>query len=228
MATPNTGRAVNTWSIRKGTGATSYATVDTFQPGSSQAWAVFDHPIAGTFAVGYGTMVSKHSTSQAWIVRRSLDGGATWATVDVYQASSGYGAWARGIGADAQGSLYVVGFASVPYKSSRVNHWQVRKSDNGGTSWTTVDDYAPSGGQALGFAADANGNLFVTGTTPAVTGTGDNWIVRESLGGTGPWTTVDNLTNGIPHAIAADGTGKVFVGGQGPSSGAVAWTVRRN
>ncbi len=126
------GRAVNTWSIRKGTGATSYATVDTFQPGSSQAWAVFDHPIAGTFAVGYGTMVSKHSTSQAWIVRRSLDGGATWATVDVYQASSGYGAWARGIGADAQGSLYVVGFASVPYKSSRVNHWQVRKSDNHG------------------------------------------------------------------------------------------------
>jgi hypothetical protein len=222
------GRAYNTWSIRKGTGGTSYATVDTFQPGSSQAWAVFAHPTAGTFAVGYGTLVSKNSSSAAWVVRRSLDGGATWATADTYQASSGYGAEARGIGADAQGNLYVVGFASVPNKGSRINHWQVRKSANGGTSWSTVDDFAPLANQtAVGFAEDGNGNLFVAGWTSA--GTGSSWVVRESLGGTSAWTTVDSFSNAMPHAIAAGGAGNVFVGGQGsPASGAVHWVVRKN
>jgi hypothetical protein len=225
------GRANNTWSVRKGTGGTSYATVDTFQPGSSQAWAVFAHPTAGTFAVGQGTITvgSKRSvsTSTGWFVRRSLDGGATWATVDAYQASNGYGAQARGIGADAQGNLYVVGLASVP---KSVNHWQVRKSANGGASWTTMDDFAPLANQmALGFAADANGNLFVTGWTSAGNGIGPYyWLVRESVAGTGPWTTADTFANAMPHAIAADHVGNVFVGGQGPGSSAVQWVVRRN
>src|SRR5215831_12739902 len=68
------GQAVNTWSIRKGIGGTNYSTVDTFQPGSSQAWAVFADPTTGVFAVGQGTITvtSKHSvsTSTGWFVRR--------------------------------------------------------------------------------------------------------------------------------------------------------------
>jgi hypothetical protein len=65
-----------TWTVRKGTGGTSFSTVDTFQPSGSQAQAVFAHPTAGVFAVGSGTVVNKNSSSQAWMVRRSLDGGA--------------------------------------------------------------------------------------------------------------------------------------------------------
>ena len=228
------GRANYTWSVRKGIGGTSFSTVDTFQPGASQAWAVFAHPTAGTFAAGYGTLVSKNSSSAAWVVRRTLDGGATWATVDAYQASSGCGAQARGIGADAQGNLYVVGCASVANKGSSVNHWQVRKSANGGTSWRTVDDFAPLANQTgIGFAADGHGNIFVAGWASAGSGTGPYyWIVRESVGGTGPWSTVDNFAYGsgaMSHGIAADNSGNIFVGGQGsPTSGAVHWIVRRN
>jgi hypothetical protein len=213
------------WVVRKGTAGTSFAMVDTFQPSSSQAEAVFAHPTAGVFAVGYSTVVSKRSSSQAWTVRRSLDGGATWTTVDAYQASSGYSAVAYGASADALGNIYVVGRAFAPYKSSSIGHWQVRKSANGGASWTTVDDYQlfTSGNQvALGFAADSNGNLFVAGWASAGSGIGPYyWILRESLGGTGAWTTVDNIA-GMAHAVAADNLGHIFVGGQNP------WLVRKN
>jgi hypothetical protein len=215
-----------TWTVRKGIGGTSFSTVDTFQPAGSQAQAVFAHPTAGVFAVGSGTVFSKNNSSQAWVVRRSLDGGVTWSTVDTYQAGSGQSASAYGMGGDAHGNLYVVGRAFVQNKNSSTGHWQVRKSANGGTSWTTVDDYQlfNSGNQvALGFTADANGNLFVAGWASVGTGTGPYyWIVRESLGGTGAWTTVDNVA-GEAHAIAADNSGHVFVGGQGP-----AWVVRKN
>src|SRR5207247_8576323 len=96
-----------TWSIRKGIGGTSFSTVDTFQPSASLASAVFTHPTAGLFAAGYGTLTAKNRSSQAWIVRRSWDGGATWSTVDIYQSSSGYAADAYEIGADAHGNIYV-------------------------------------------------------------------------------------------------------------------------
>jgi hypothetical protein len=181
-------------------------------------------------------VVNRKSSSQAWIVRRSLDDGGTWTTVDAYQASSGYAATAFGAGADAQGNIYVVGRAAMPNKSGTSTHWQVRKSTNGGLSWTTVDDYAlfGSGNQvALGFTADASGNLFVAGSASAsATGGPYYWIVRENPGGAGIWSNVDNFpyTSGAEaHAVAADGIGNVFVGGQGsPASGAVHWLVRKN
>lgn len=228
--------AYGTWTVRKGVGGTTYSTVDTFQPSGSQAYAVFAHPTAGIFAVGFGTVVNKRSSSQAWMVRRSLDGGTTWATVDAYQATSGYAATAFGAGADAQGNIYVVGRSAVPNRSSTINHWQVRKSGNSGASWTTVDDYElfASGSQvALGFAADAKGNLFVAGWASASISTGPySWVVRENPGGAGTWTTVDNfsyVSGAMAHAITADALGNVFAGGQGsPTSGGVHWLLRKN
>ncbi|HEU0038049.1 MAG TPA: hypothetical protein VFR76_02130, partial [Verrucomicrobiae bacterium] len=99
-------------------------------------------------------------TALEWTVRRSTNGGATWTTVDTFvlpsTGSSIYRAEARGIGADALGNLYVVGRAAAQYKGSGYFHWVVRKTANGGASWTTDDNYAPNpqGTQrAMGFAA---------------------------------------------------------------------------
>jgi len=220
----------NTWAVRKGAGGANFSTVDSFQPSTSVVNGVFAHPTAGVFAVGYGSI---GRSGQAWMVRRSLDGGATWSTVDTYQASSGSAAEAYGADADVHGNIYVVGRAFAPNKKTSIGHWQVRKSSNGGASWTTVDDYQPftSGNQvALGFAADSNGNLFVAGW--ANSGTENYWIVRQNPGGTGNWITVETFSYVLraePHAIAADSLGNIFVGGQGsPSSGAVHWVVRKN
>ncbi len=215
-----------TWVVRKGIGGTSFATVDTFQPSASQANAVFAHPTAGIFAAGYGQVVVNKfgGTASAWLVRRSLDAGATWSTVDAY--ASGMAAY--GIGADGNGNLYAIGNANLPSKGKNGgSYWVVRKSADGGATWTTVDTYQllTTGTQrALGFASDSLGNLYVAGEALASGGVGPNyWIVRENPGGTGSWITVDTVTNSIPHAIAADGLGNVFVGGQNPG-----WIVRRN
>jgi hypothetical protein len=226
--------AANGWVIRKGVNGLSFSTVDSVV--GAEARAVLAHPTAGVFAVGYGTVTSRKSSSQAWIVRRSLDGGATWATVDSYQSSSGYAADACGVGADAHGNVYVMGRAAAPYKGGAINHWITRKSANGGASWSTMDDYQlfTSGNQvALGFAADSIGNLFVAGWASVGTSTGPyHWLVRKSVGGNGAFTTVDDysdVSGAMPKAIAADDAGHVFVGGQGsPASGSVHWIVRRN
>ena len=208
-----------TWLVRKGTGGTNFATVDTYLPsgGSAQANAVYVHPMAGVFSVGYASFPVKFGTSQFWLVRRSLDGGITWSTVDTYQATSGYAAAAYAVGADASGNIYVAGSANVAVKRTVTAHWIVRKSSNGGATWSTVDDYV--GGAAHALSADSNGNLFVAGTAG-----GNGWIVRERLAGSGTWQTVDNLSGGTAASIAADGLGHVFVGGSFGNY----WVMRRN
>jgi hypothetical protein len=202
------------------------------------------------------TVTSKHgsttySTSSVWTVRRSLDGGATWATVD----SSIYGD-PRGIGADAAGNLYVVG-ASVPPIVSYLapiadlpsGHWLVRKSNDGGNSWTTVDDFLPCvtvsiqplvaqcalDAAANAIASDVYGNVFVVGClTPYGSASQPEWVVRENPRGMNTWTTVDTFQyalsqESVPAAVAADALGNVFVGGfVDDASGIMHWLVRKN
>jgi hypothetical protein len=196
------------WSVRKGVGGTSFSTVDTVLNG--RPTDVFVHPTAGVFVVGM--------TSSSWLVRRSTDGGATWSNVDVFQS-----AVPMGIAANASG-LYVVGHGYIFNKGITSAHWIVRKSTNGGNSWTTVDDYQLSAGsstQARCVASDANGNLVVAGSAAG------KWIVRKSAGGTGPWTTVDVFQNAgsvtTPNATAADAFGNVFVGGNDGAN----WLIKK-
>jgi hypothetical protein len=225
-----TGLALGTWTVRKGIGGTSFSTVDTFQPSGSQANAVFAHPTLGVFAAGYGAITVKNGSTQVWVVRRSLDGGATWSTVDTF----GTGANAYALGADGHGNLYGLGSTTETSKGSSATHWIIRRSSNGGSTWSTVDDFLLTAGgncAAMAFAADSAGNLFVAGDAN-MNQTPTHWVVRESFGATGAWTTVDDFpsdSGARPHAIAADAFGKVFVGGQAtPASGGMQWIVRKN
>jgi hypothetical protein len=216
------------WTVRKGIGGVSFSTVDVLP--NSNPKDIFVHPTAGIFVVGQAKITNKGATTWIWLVRRSTDGGATWSNVDTFQLSSSQSAVAMGIGADPAGNLYVVGSA---YKSGSYNHWVVRKSTNGGNSWTTVDDYQRAANdptQARCFVTDAHSNLFVAGFSQGeFTGVGylNHWIVRKSVGGTGPWTTVDDFQYGgsytRPNAIAADAWGNVFVGGDGGGR----WLIKR-
>ena len=226
--------AENNWTIRKGVGGTSFSTVDSFGPGS-RALAVFAHPPAGIFAAGYGTITIKKSSSQALLVRRSLDGGATWSTVDTFQLTIGQESLALGLGADVLGNVYVVGRANATYRGSSYKHWMVRKSSNGGGSWSTVDDYLATTGssEARQFAADSHGNLFVIGEDSTAPGNYSKWIVRENPGGTGGWQTVDSLQyvagyESDVRAIAADAYGHVYVGGRGMDASSFHWVVRKH
>ncbi len=211
------------WIVRKGVGGTSFSTLDIL-PNSSPK-DVFVHSTAGIFVVGQTKITNKSATSWAWLVRRSTNGGATWSNVDTFQLSSSKPSVAMGIGADAAGNLYVVGSGMSLNKGRNVFHWIVRKSTNGGNSWTTVDDYqlvAGNSSEARCIATDANGNLWVAGRGNA--GQGNRWIVRKSVGGAGPWTTVDVFDAGVDaNAIASSPSGNVFVGGAGGGN----WLIKK-
>ena len=53
---------------------------------------------------------------------------------------------AHAIGADATGNIYAAGRLGIPTKSSATWEWVVRKSSNGGNSWSTVDTFQLSSG----------------------------------------------------------------------------------
>ncbi len=210
-----------TWIVRRSQdGGTTWSTVDSISGGASLAAAngVFVSPTEGIFVAGV-TPGGRKGNLLVWTVRRSLDGGNTWATVDSYQLNSSYDAMANSLGADAAGNLYAVGWAdSKSTASLGTDHWTVRKSTNGGGAWTTVDDFAPattSHTRAARFAKDSAGNLYVVGQVS------NSWVVRSNPLGQGAWSTVDQLSSGSANAIGADGAGHVFVAGN-----ASGWIVR--
>jgi hypothetical protein len=224
---------------------------------------VFVHPTSGAvFVAGrtnYSVTAKNRSTTTylIWTVRRSLDGGATWETVD-----STIQGEARGIGADASGNIYVVGATEIGVyttcgpangMSSKEtgcgSHWIVRRSSDGGNSWTTVDDFCPcvtlsthplkmqcgaAGANAI--ASDSKGNLFVVGTMSSTCSSppAPSWLVREYSVTTGTWTNVDTFQYSPNYAsaagaVAADASGNVLVAGFGwDSLNTPHWLVRKN
>jgi hypothetical protein len=102
-----------------------------------------------------------------WVVRRSLDGGATWAVVDRYGAEPApYGsglAHCTGITVTNSGTVYVTGATADP------SHMVVRKgitSNKGVMTWTTVEDFQLAPGlpsKGISLTSDIAGNLFVAG-----------------------------------------------------------------
>ena len=215
------------WTIRKGTGGTSFSTVDIFTMPNSRPEAIFAHPTAGIFTVGYGDIIIKGKASRAWVMRRSTDSGANWQTIDTFQLSSGKTAHANGIGADSLGGLYVVGHAFAPSPGGDASHWIARKSSNGGASFSTVDDFGTAS-SARRLIASPNGALYAAGVT--TTSGVNHLILRKSPGGTGAWATVDDYQYpGInyiePRSIAADGSSNVFVGSGSVQEGL--WVVKK-
>jgi hypothetical protein len=243
------GNAGQAWIVRKGTpdglGGVVWTTVDQFSSSlqGASAAAVFCHPTAGVFVAGnfpsknIDRLISGGSRYiPAWVVRRSLDGGASWSTVDTYQLDSSSYSFAYGLGADAQGRIYAVGRSS--------GYWTVRRSATGGGSWATVDQFQILSTKktshdvisaiAHGFAADSAGNLFVAGW--ANSSLGGEWIVRENPGGTGSWQTVDTFqyaagSYASSAALTGDTAGHVLVAGSGNApagvNGGTHWIVRK-
>jgi len=154
--------------------------------------------------------------------------------VDTFYGTKGanyYFGRAYSVGADAHGNLYVAGALAAAYHGGAVWQWVVRKSSNGGSSWSTVDTYqfsASGNNQPTSFVADSKGNLYVAGRVNTTYLGPNSWIVRENPGGTGSWSTVDNYQyvsagDTQPFAMAANASGNVFVGGAGSNR----WLVRK-
>jgi hypothetical protein len=235
--------------VRKGVGGTNWATMafPARSAGESNAdppWAsgVFCHPRAGIFVVGQQFAPKQAGTlNNAWTVWRSQDGGQTWVVIDTFQLSSKEFSYATGGGVDKTGNIYVVGVAGGPVKglqpSLNFPHWVVRKTADGGNTWSTADDFLPKPyNSALpspqAFGSDANGNLVVAGNL-SWGGLPPQWLVRQSLAGTGTWQTVDTFQyasgqGAYPYAVMGDSSGHIFVAGYADASVGQHWIVRKH
>ncbi|MDB6035926.1 MAG: hypothetical protein JWM16_6264 [Verrucomicrobiales bacterium] len=227
-AAPVTNYTVVRKGIPLGDGTMSWSTVDkipvsSFSIGSSaNSSMLVCHPSAGVFIAG-STLVSAGKNGgqvSQWVIRRSANGGLTWTTADAYQLDPTQGAVAHGVGVDSFGNLYSMGSANQHLKGKDIFHWIVRKSNNGGGSWTTVDDFLPSPFLTpSNFAADASGNLFVTSSIG---------LTRKNTGGTSAWVTVANGTTGNMKALLGDNLGNLFSAGQQYDAANVYhWQVRK-
>ena len=94
-----------------------------------------------------------------WEVRRSLDYGVTWVSVD-----TGFGVGnPKKAACDSAGNIFVVGSAVGVSGSSR---WVVRMSSNGGSNWATMLDVQDGFiNAARNVTADRQGNIWVAGMT---------------------------------------------------------------
>jgi hypothetical protein len=115
-------------------------------------------------------------------------------------------------------TLYVAGIGN--------NHWQVRRSGDGGASWTLIDD-GPQSSDAFGIAAGPDGSIYVVGreyrsSTTTVKGkttttTVPYWIARKGTGIAGSFTTIAAISNenvkGELSGVTVDPNGNVHITG---------------
>lgn len=150
------------------------------------------------------------------------------------------------LAAASSGAVYAVGNNHAPGIAGG-NQLTLASNDHG-TSWSLLDEFAPTGRYVDFFGAfdlgggitpDSAGNLYVSGLSypDELSNEDAQWYVRRSTDGGATWMTVDNFVKAPVEAnaddigIAADTAGNVYVVGtdfyQTGSNWYPLWTVRR-
>lgn len=170
-------------------------------------------------------------------IRKSKDGGVTWSVVEEFASSNLGSVQFRSLVTDTTGHVYAAGYLADDQGRYR---WIVRKSDVGGTTWSTVDDFVLPGSErtlAQALTVDANGHVYVAGYGDAPSDAGQprprtRWLVRQSRDGGRTWTTLDDFDyqhSAKATAILSTSNG-LFVAGSGwngNSDTVERWLVRK-
>lgn len=220
--TPETSR----WIVRKSTDdGASWDIVDDFELAPGLGAGGGDVAVADDgriYVLGGATPVG---TETHRIVRRSDDDGASWETVDDFVYAPGHASYTSGLGIAPDGSIWSTGQSG----SATMSHWIVRKSDDGGDSWDTVDDFQLVPGQTSlpsGIAFAPDGAPFVSGRA-FVSADEMHWVVR-STAAAGTWTVVDDF---VPDDGAGAGgpyaSDRLWVTGASTVDGVQHWVIRR-
>jgi hypothetical protein len=142
---------------------------------------------------------------------------------------------------DSSGRIYVAGQAVGRNKGRYTDQWVVRRSTNGGASWSVVDNLTlgnisqpnfPQTGPT-GITISPSGAIIVCGYAPAASGT-LRWIVRQGTlnpKGSVSWTEIDNYQmqgqSSRANAVVTDAYGRIYVAGRGADqSGSEHWLIR--
>jgi len=192
------------------------------------------------FASASGALFSVGSVNGAsgiaWHVRRSLDGGSSWITVDPgWQLASGAAASASGCAADANGNVFVSGWAYDKATSPKQKiFWIVRVSSDLGSTWSTLKfGSGPSDTAAAIHFVPVPPDQRHLGGVFAVGRIGFAATVMRTRNGGTNWSTVGSWSfraDAIATAVTSDASGNFYVGGiaQSKSGGPYNWFVRRS
>jgi hypothetical protein len=229
------------WLVRKraaGAGTFVPADVDYSGQSSGSAWDMAYHPTYGVFAVG--------EVNGFWTVRRRSNGDLeSWQTKDTFTVRRQWGGGrASSVLVASNGEIYVAGRALQ--WNTGANHWVVRRSTNGGETWSVVDSTLVTGsGEPTGIAEVANDRIVVCGFAGMP---GDlHWIVRRGqevkttstkkgktvTSTVWEWTTLDDYqpvtgTEWRANAITVNAQGDLYVSGRGvDATGVGRFIVRR-
>lgn len=222
------------WTARQGfydatTSTWSFRTVDQISSGVAHGVSIISSgSAAGIYVVGD----LGQGWGQTWVVRKSTDGGRTWTQSDSYRYdSTGIAvSMPRGIVEDLAGNLYVAGYGEKATITGWINrktpqysyipHWLVRKSSDGGISWSVDDDFQYSSSsftKAAGIGVDQAGNVYVAGLGHD----SSNVIHAVVRGNQGGWHNVDDYEQAWYNAFAVDSVNDLYAGGAGSSASVI-------
>jgi hypothetical protein len=169
--------------------AQDWQTVDDFAlgEGNAEAHGVAVDATGGVYVVG---TASGHA-----IVRYSADGGSNWITRDDFVYDSTSNNVFNAVMVDYQGTVFVGGSSGGYWDG----HWIVRRSQDQGVTWETVDDFhrpfsgpdqPGTNGVVYSLCSDGQGRVFAAGPM-ILTGCpcyNSWWLRGSSIGGTN-WDT---------------------------------------
>jgi hypothetical protein len=147
------------------------------------------------------------------IVKRSTDRGSTWTVVDDYVGVTSNEGTA--IAVDSTGVVYTIGaFNNVD--------WMVRRSDDQGDSWQSVDTFnnGTYTARPQAIAIDSSDGVFVVGYTDTLSGDYFAVVRQSTTGASGSFSTLDDYLLGpsgmtAAYGIAFDESENVYVYGSG-------------
>ncbi len=233
------GTCTNSWTVRKRvvtSTLTNYVTVDSY-PGADNSYQSAQgmgfNSNGGVFVVGF---TRGSNGLRQWLTRKGANQGLSWSTVDRFVSDRNWTASeALCMVVDASGKIYVAGHADYAKGNKTTNYALVRRSTDGGTTWSTVDQSIYGiRHRPWAMTIDAAGNILICGYVQ--TANGDHWVVRKgtpAANGSVAWVISDDyqLTPGQSsqaRGIVCDAARNLYVTGRGvDTTGNEHWITRK-
>jgi hypothetical protein len=217
------------WYVRRSTdGGSTWATVDDFAMKSSATTDEMDIAVDAAGGV-YVSGCDFYNSSPNWIIRKGF-GGTSFSTVDFLPNS-----YPKDIFVHPTAGIFVAGQTRITIRNQSVWVWLVRRSIDGGVTWSNVDTFQASSGSAVAMGITANSSgIYVAGSAGTVNKgvSSSHWIVRRSSDGGSTWATVDDYQliadkSTQPQCIVADPYGNLFLAGKCNAGTGDQWIVRK-
>ncbi len=221
----------------------TWSTVDQLSAAYAQPQGLATDAAGNVYVAGWTNYLNSGGPNATWVIRKGTidgSGGISWANVDAFRGANSQGARAYAVVCHPTAGIFSVGwgYVSVAIKGAKskvqsISEWVVRRSQNGGASWSTVDTFSINSQTAIaqGVGIDGRGNIYVVGYAANPYNV---WIVRKSSDGGSTWATVDSFQpSGFSESAQANGFacdvyGNLFVAGSSSESTGHKWIVRES